>query len=361
MSVGTGFACRVDAGGAAWCWGQNGVGQLGNGTTTNSTTPVRVGAGTPGFVGVLTVSTGTQHACATTKTGELFCWGNAVNGRLGVPGPFNNCNAASCQLTPAKVALSDVRLVTAGHNHTCASTGNRALYCWGNGSSGKLGTAGTSSENAPKLISLSDVVSVASGADHTCAVDVQTRVWCWGDGANNKLNDLAGRSTPGLTSVTGALTISSPKGSGTCHTCVATSSGAVGCWGRNASGQASGATSTSTLLRWVPGIGHAVQVATGGTHSCTTMHDPSTGTRSESCWGGNSKGAFGDGTTTSGGPSAVSSPAGMQPPLGNGGGGQTTCATSTDDAVWCRGEGANGVLGNGTITDSLVPVRVSGT
>ena len=131
VSAGSEYSCAVTTGGAVKCWGVNFYGQLGDGTNTNSTTPVGVvGLGS----GVASVSAGFKHACAVTTGGAVKCWGSNVFGQLG-----DGTHTSST--TPVDVVGlgSGVAAVSAGENHSCALTTSGAVKCWGRNGNGELG------------------------------------------------------------------------------------------------------------------------------------------------------------------------------------------------------------------------------
>jgi alpha-tubulin suppressor-like RCC1 family protein len=128
----------------AYCWGSNASGQLGNGTITNSTVPVAVGGG----IAFAALSVGGEHACGVaftglTFTGAAYCWGSNVNGQLG-DGTTTN------RSTPAAVTGGlSFAMVSAGGQHSCGSTIGRFAYCWGGNGSGQLGSGTTAMSTVP--------------------------------------------------------------------------------------------------------------------------------------------------------------------------------------------------------------------
>ena len=92
VSVGYLHTCGVTAAGAAFCWGENFLGQLGDGTTTDRSSPVLVAGG----VSFATVSAGGGHTCGVTAAGAAYCWGNNSDGQLGDGTTIN-------RLTPVRV------------------------------------------------------------------------------------------------------------------------------------------------------------------------------------------------------------------------------------------------------------------
>ena len=113
------------------CWGWNNGGQLGDGTTFDSTIPIAVkGLGN----GVAAVSAGRLHTCALTESGGLMCWGLSNGGQLG-----DGTNGRQVEPVAVIGLQSGVTAVSAGLVHTCAMTSQGGLKCWGVDSSGQLG------------------------------------------------------------------------------------------------------------------------------------------------------------------------------------------------------------------------------
>jgi alpha-tubulin suppressor-like RCC1 family protein len=223
-------ACALLFGGAVKCWGYNGNGELGDGTTTRSLTPVNV-LGLNG--GVTKVSAGALHSCAVVS-GGLKCWGHNEYGQVG------NGHAYTDQLTPDTVmgmaaGVSDVAM---GANHTCASTAVGGAYCWGMNDSGQLGTGSMMYEYRPTPVAglASGVMSLASGSYHTCARVSTAGPKCWGRNLEGEVGDgtTTGRWSPVFVSgLDGSVTALSAGGYNSC----VLRNGMASCWGRNGSGE----------------------------------------------------------------------------------------------------------------------------
>ncbi|MHB8879584.1 MAG: RCC1 domain-containing protein, partial [Myxococcaceae bacterium] len=242
VAAGGVHTCAATGTGSLMCWGYNGQGGLGDGTLTNRSAPVGV---TGLSSGVAAVATGTTHTCAVLSGGGLRCWGFNANGQLG-----NGTTTRS--LTPVGVVglSSGVVAVAAGLYHTCALTSSGGVKCWGDGTSGQLGNGATGGSLVPvDVVGLTTgVASIAAGEQHTCALSTSGGVKCWGYGPNGQIGDGTGanRLTPvdvvGLTS--GVVAI----GLGQLHSCALTVGGGAKCWGRNYYGELGDGTSGGQSL-----------------------------------------------------------------------------------------------------------------
>ncbi len=154
VSSGYSRTCAVASAGSAKCWGHNNVGQLGDGTTTNRTTPVDVCADATcaaPLSGIAAVATGLSHSCAVTAAGAVKCWGyNSVGQRGdGLDGPFDFSATPVDVCAPAATApcggsiLGSVVAVSAAAMHTCAVTAYGGVTCWGWNRYGQLGEGTT--------------------------------------------------------------------------------------------------------------------------------------------------------------------------------------------------------------------------
>ena len=179
------FACVVTRVGTASCWGDNGDGQLGDGTTHQSDVPVPV-RGLPSRVRRLTE--GREHACALLADGSVACWGGNRYGQVG------NGTLVSTVLEPFVVPLPSAAVsVDAGDRHTCAALDDGRVYCWGDNRSGQLGPNADLRNPEPILQPIDSVVRVGAGGRFSCAIRRNGTLWCWGDNTDGEL----GRFTPG--------------------------------------------------------------------------------------------------------------------------------------------------------------------
>jgi alpha-tubulin suppressor-like RCC1 family protein len=288
ISAGLSHSCTILEAGGAKCWGANGSGQLGDGTTTNRTMPVDViGLSS----GVSAIATGGGHTCALTAGGGVKCWGWNANGQLGD-------GTTTDRATPVDVVGlgSGVRAIAAGRYHTCALIEGGALKCWGFNAAGQLGDGTTTDRAMPVDVAGlgSGVVAVAAGDRHTCAVTTGGAALCWGANENGQLGD--GTTTQHATpvGVSGLNSSVRAVAAGGCHTCALTGSGGVKCWGWNGYGQLGDGTTAgrSTPVDVLDLSVGAGATTTGSYHTCALVVGG--GVR---CWGYNQSGQLGDGTT----------------------------------------------------------------
>jgi len=325
--------CEVTTVGAAWCWGDNTYGELGNGgATPRSLTPVAVSGLASG---VRSIVVGGAFACALKTTGAVVCWGNneLANG------------AEIDSNTPIAVAglSTGVTAITAGYDHACAIDADGGAKCWGANSFGQLGNGSTTNSGTPAEVSglSSGVVALAAGGEFTCALTRAGQVLCWGDNAESQL---ANGST--VNSDVPVAIASLPMDvvaivAGGSHACALTSSGLMPCWG-------------AQVQQAITGLSSGVAaMAAGQDHTCALMTSGAV-----ECWGSNEFGQLGNDSTTD-----------SNPPVGVSGlssgvaliaaGNYDTCALTVGGAALCWGENDDGQLGDNSTTTSLVPVSVA--
>lgn len=349
-SVATAHTCALKSGVGVWCWGDNYYGQLGDGTNTDRKTPTAV-LNSPS--GVAIIAAGYEHTCVLTNAGAVQCWGRNKYGNLG-DGTTTN------RSTPvAVVGLgTGVTAIMLGSDHACARKTGGAAWCWGHNDNGQLGDATTTDRYTPVAVtSLSSAVTaLAGGGKHTCAIKSGGAVQCWGNNEYGQLGDgtitarYSPTPVPGLTS--GVTNIAA----GGNHVCAISSGGALQCWGYNDDGQlGDGITKDHhTPVAVINLFNDVTAIAAKNFHTCAIRSGGAV-----QCWGDNEYGQLGDGTTTNRvTPVAVQGLSNGVAAIATGYG--HTCALKDDGAVLCWGYNLSGQLGDGTTTDHLTPVLVAG-
>ena len=349
LTAGTNSTCGVTSAGVALCWGGNTFGELGDGSTARRTSPTLVSGGRT----FSTLVMRGQHTCALTGVGTGYCWGRNIEGQLG---------AGTVSVLPTTVptrvsgSQSFIALAT-GETHTCALTATGSGACWGSNLNGQLGDAG-SQRAAPTLISgPQTLASVTAGQQHSCGLTSAGSAFCWGTNGNGQLGDGTQVERTAPTAVSGGIAFASLRAGGT-HTCGLTGAGAAWCWRSNSFGQLGDGT-TTTRLDPTPVSGGTTFIAleSGGSHTCGL-----TATGAAYCWGLNSNGQLGDGSTTSRtGPTLVSGGLAFTAiALSRAPGSAHTCAQTAAGAAYCWGPNQSGQLGDGTATGRTVPTAVVG-
>ena len=309
ISAGEAHTCAVRTDGSLWCWGDGGEGRLGLGDTDDRTTPQQILSTDADLAtGWDSVSSGLDNSCALRTDGSLWCWGDGADGRLGL----GNTNQ---QLLPQQVLATDSDLATGwekvstGSFHSCALRTDGSLWCWGAGTSGRLGLGNTTSHPTPQQVFATDTDlatgwdTVHSGGAHSCALRIDGSLWCWGAGSLGRLGlgDFSQRTTPQQVFATDSdlATGWDSVAPGSAHTCAVRAEGSLWCWGRGQFGilglgdddvqnspQQVFATDTDLATPWDA-------ITTGRDHSCAIGAGGSLW-----CWGDSSLGRLGLGDTS---------------------------------------------------------------
>ncbi len=293
ISAGSYHTCAILDDGSLRCWGSNEFGQLGDGTSIERTSPVSIDLGSGRTAS--SVSAGESHTCAVLDDSSVMCWGENSNGQIGDGTSTNSLSPVSVGLGDGNTAIS----MSSGSYHTCAITDDRTVKCWGNNWHGQLGDGSTGNRISPTEIDLpvnSSAVTLSSGSFHTCVGLNDGSMFCWGYNAygqlgnGNNSNSLA-PSTVGLIESESATQVSM----GMFHSCALFDSGSVSCWGGNSEGQLGSGDLLDSLIPQsvaLPAGMSALSISIGQRHSCAILDDATL-----YCWGYNANGQIGDGTT----------------------------------------------------------------
>lgn len=356
LALGSYHTCSVRFDGRVLCWGGNQQGQLGDGTTEARTSPVRVPLPA---ASVVALAAGFRHTCAALTTGEVYCWGENIDGQVSPAGD-------PIVTTPTRVPIEGVGLhgvngLAAGEYHTCAALADGRIVCWGSHRQGQLGIGLGSFESGPATVPLpAAALQVTAGDFFTCALLLEDRsVWCFGQNHYGQLGD--GTNVDSSVPVRARVERKVQRVDAGGFFALASLEG-VGYpplmgWGENGSGQLGPnvgeevAVPTEVTPSW-----NSVHWSAGLSHSCAILwHE---GPSETVCWGTNGHGQLGDGTEESR-PESRPIKAGIDAFLVEAGL-LHTCAESLTGETYCWGSNEQGQLGDGTTTDRSTPVRVKG-
>jgi len=307
IASGSLHTCAVFQTGIFQCWGQNNLGQFGNGSLDNvgSPTPVAIA----NYRGATAVAIGENHTCAIMDTGRVKCsgWNNA--GQIGSCSLSGGSGAGTHCKTPQEIpGLSSVTAIAAGKYHTCAILATGGVKCWGFNPSGQLGSGNNTNSSTPlDVVDLNaPATRIAAGGETTCAVLSNGGARCWGSGHFGSLgNSRTASSNPSwntsqnrpqvVSNITTAVDISIKT-----HGCAVLRNGQVQCWGYSNVNQ-TGYVGNNGTPQTVAGVSGAVKIVTGSSYSCAVLR-----TGGVQCWGANDVGQLGNGTTNGIGNSPVS-------------------------------------------------------
>ncbi len=360
VSAGPRHTCIALSTGAVRCWGTNDDGQLGTGTFVPSYVPVaatgvfdavRIGAGgTGGSSGPRNVS------CAIRTAGGGLCWGDS--------GGMGNFNSPTFGAPDDVYMLADARDIDVGGAssamHACALRTTGAVSCWGDGVDGQLGQGTTGGSFIPIDALVTNAIAVATGGRHSCALVGATptaasgSVWCWGANGDGQLG--RGSATPtrsAMPTAVSGLAASRNVDAGSSRTCAVLTDGTVRCWGIGPLGDGTNASSATPIT--VTGLTDAVQVAVADSHVCVRRVAGTV-----TCWGPTGSGRLGDGDMSGiSHLTPTTSVVGLSDAIAIAGGENHTCALRATGDVVCWGENSVGQLGDGTTTNRATPVAVT--
>lgn len=352
LTSGYDFSCGLSALGEAWCRGINTSGQLGDGTTTTRLEAVKVSGTGSDPLSLIALAAGYNHACGINVTGDAYCWGDNNMGQLG-----NGTTTASS--TPVKALGGQAfTRIAAGNGRTCALTATNALYCWGENASGGLGVT-IGSKTSPTLVSSGPWLAVSMHAESRtqCAITSSGAAYCWGAGSNGELgNNTVTANSNSLAAVSGGLTFKSLAVGGA-HVCGLTSAGATYCWGTGSNGIVGNPAAAAAQRTPLAVVGGRVfsEISAGSNHTCG--HEAG----AIYCWGVNSSANLGDGTTTNSSTPVQVSATGSGPYVmgsittGN----AYSCALAPANRSYCWNDNGNGQIGDGTNVSKAAPTLVS--
>jgi alpha-tubulin suppressor-like RCC1 family protein/outer membrane protein OmpA-like peptidoglycan-associated protein len=337
-TVGANHSCFITSSNASvasgvYCWGDNAYGQLGDGTTTDRNVPTRVADNqASGFVntGVNYIVAGYNHTCAV-KADQIFCWGRNDQGQLG-NGSTTDSSLAVKPGSPFATGNAS-QAITLGESHSCAtefSTSPRTVYCWGDNFYGQLGNGTNTDSSTPVATNISGasgaseaqfISSLASTADSTCMAGNSGfgNVYCWGRNDAGQLGDgtRTAKNVPTLVSANGTFANNYTQGANTSAyrtlgaggktVCARTVAGStpnryLHCWGENG-GKIAGSANADEILPVAIPSNSASSFNPADDHSSFDAIAVSKSSPAgfacfaKWCWGENTKGQLAQGDT----------------------------------------------------------------
>jgi alpha-tubulin suppressor-like RCC1 family protein len=287
IAGGSGHSLALKNDGTVWAWGDNNYGQLGNGTTISSTIPVQVS----GLSGVIGIEGGLEHSIAVKSDGSVWTWGRNNYGQLG------NGTTINSNIPLLVGGLTGMTIVAAGEHHSIALKNDGTVRTWGKNLFGQLGNGTTTDSNVPVTVSsLTSVTAIAGGDVHSLAVRNDGTVRAWGYNFDGQLGDGTGfdSNVPvTVSTITGITAVSGGYG----HSLALKNDGTVWSWGYNFDGElgigTSGPFTNSLAPVSVSTLTGVIAISAGALHSLILKSD---GTMR--AWGYNFDGALGNGTNT---------------------------------------------------------------
>ncbi len=278
------MACAMDGSNAVTCWGDNQYGALGHDSNGDPSLPAPFGVTATQLV------VGYKHICALATDGTVPCAGQNYDGQLG-----NGTTSGTSSTPTAAQGVAGVTLLGGGTGHNCA-LGTGGLLCWGDDDSAQLGDGkspgGIGTPQKATAVTFAPS-SIAGGADFTCAIDPAGDVYCFGTGGSGQMGSgsISGSSTP-----VKVLSLTKPAvqlALGYAHACARLSDNSVSCWGDDTAGQLGNAQVLAyATASPVKNLTDAVTICAGSWHTCAVRASGQL-----VCWGSNSSGQLGDGTT----------------------------------------------------------------
>ena len=356
-AAGRTHSAAIGSDGQLYAWGDNTQGQLGDGTTSQHTTPVRVAKpdGTDSTFTWTQAAAGRTHSAAIGSDGQLYAWGDNTQGQLGD-------GTTSQHTRPVKAARPDgtdtgftwIR-AAAGDGYTMALGSDDNLYAWGSLPGGLGDTAHTASSSRPVRVALPQDAppafryeQVIAGDTHAAAIGSDGNLYTWGDNTHGQLgHDPTGTPAAAADPQQPAGYVQASAGGST--TLAIDQQGRLWAWGRLADG-----TDTATPAR-IRTAGTAdtyrfTHVSTGRNHSVATGQDHRTWT-----WGDNTSGQLGHTTGTPTQPTAIP---GLNTTL-TAAGGDTTIAIDTNGDTQAWGDNTNGQTGHGDTNPTPTPRKAT--
>lgn len=331
------------------CWGSNGNGQLGDGTNTNGLSP----AAALGISGIKAISAGRQHTLALTSSGQVHAWGYNHDGQLGLG---DTTDRTIPTLIPSlRLIGSPIIAIAAGGSHSLALAADGTIYAWGWNGHGQLGLGDYMTRYVPTAASLTGNKAIAAGDAHSLSLSLDGRMYSTGFNYVGQLGLGNNNDYNRWTVVTGMPPVKAIA-CGMHHSVALTHTGQVWCAGWNESGQlGTGTTTDSSVFAFSSAAN--VRAIAAGPHAEHTLAIRQDGTVAG--WGLNRNGQLGDGSVTNQ-LLPVEMP-GVHNAKAAAAGAAHSVLLLADGTAMAVGSNSSGQLGNGTSTSRLNVAPIPGS
>lgn len=356
IATSSAHSCGIKEDNTAWCWGAWSSGRLGNGGASDQVQPSSVNSSTTSN-SYIQIGSGQSHTCALKTDGTAWCWGSDAQGQLG-----NGDGLTADQTTPSPVSIVGTgkwSQISVGRQGSCGIQNDGTAWCWGEDTNGQLGNGASGSQSSPQQISdPGPWVQITAGYLSTCGIKTDGSLWCWGDGQYGKLGNGTTITMQDPTPVAepGPWVYVGRQSSTTCGIKL---DGTAWCWGQlNRAGMGYTAVVESYVPKMMPDKGPWLEINLSVTNNGTACGVKVDG--SGWCWGFESEGRLGNGGSlneTHYFPERVADPGPWASIIL---GGTVTCGIKIDGSAWCWGDDSNGRLGNGSslTANQAAPSRV---
>ncbi|MBZ5734915.1 hypothetical protein K8Z61_10445 [Nocardioides sp. TRM66260-LWL] len=313
IATGSTHSLSLTSDGTVHAWGGNGAGQLGDGTTIQRNIAIAVTTAGTSLDGktITAIAAGTSHSLALATDGTLHAWGDNSLGQLGDGTTTNRATAVAVTTTGTSLAGKTITAIAAGTSHSLALATDGTIHAWGSNSAGQLGDGTTTNRATAVAVTTAGaslagktITAIAAGSLHTLALASDGTLHAWGNNGSGRLGD--GTTTNWSAAVTVRTAGTSLAGktitaiaAGNSHSLALASDGTVHAWGFNTSGQLGDSTRVAhgTAAQVTTGTSLAgktiIAIAAGSSHNLALASDASL-----HAWGLNSDGQLGDGTPT---------------------------------------------------------------
>jgi len=342
IAAGNTYVLALKTDGTLWAWGDNSFGQFGNGTSTSSYVPTKIGSDNDWKE----VALGWGYTIAVKTDGTLWAWGNNSSGQLGDGTSVNKS-------IPTQIGTStDWKTISVGTTHTIALKTNGTLWAWGYNYYGQLGNGSNTSKNVPTQIGTATWETISAGGNSTVAIKTDGSLWAWGNNDQKQLGDGSSNNKNVPTQISTTTDWKTISAGGNYMIAVKTN-GTLWAWGNNNSGQlGTGTIVAENVPRQIGTSTTWKTIDTGSGFAFAIKTDNSLW-----AWGANSYGQYGNSTTTNSLiPIQVGSDNNWQMASGSD---RYSVTLKTDSTVWTCGSNDDGQLATGSRLNITIPAKVN--